>query len=152
MLLRILLSELLEVWGPIKQVQSCHIFCAFITGLFQPDVFLISFLAHFWQNSVCKYFVDFCLLLKNIIHRCYFKKDPTLSRYRYVVLGRDSSYFVKTIPNHLRYIPKIKVFKMLESFVDNMFVQCGGRVFQQTVGIPMETNCAPQLADLFLHS
>jgi hypothetical protein len=28
----------------------------------------------------------------------------------------------------------------------------GGRVFQQTVGIPMDTNCAPLLADLFLYS
>ena len=28
----------------------------------------------------------------------------------------------------------------------------GGRVFQQTVGIPMGTNCAPVLADLFLYS
>ena len=28
----------------------------------------------------------------------------------------------------------------------------GGRVFQQTVGIPMGTNCSPLLADLFLSS
>lgn len=41
---------------------------------------------------------------------------------------------------------------MLEFLIDNIFVQCGGRVFQQTVGIPMGTNCAPLLADLFLHS
>jgi len=29
---------------------------------------------------------------------------------------------------------------------------CGGRVFQQTVGIPMGTTCVPLLADLFLYS
>ena len=28
----------------------------------------------------------------------------------------------------------------------------GGRVFQQTVGIPMGTNCAPLLADFFIYS
>ena len=28
----------------------------------------------------------------------------------------------------------------------------GGRVFQQTVGIPMGTNCSPLLADVFLYS
>ena len=28
----------------------------------------------------------------------------------------------------------------------------GGRVFQQTVGIPMDTNCVPLLVDLFLYS
>jgi hypothetical protein len=36
--------------------------------------------------------------------------------------------------------------------MDNIFVIFGGRVFQQTVGIPMDTNCAPLLADLFLYS
>ena len=41
---------------------------------------------------------------------------------------------------------------MLEFLIDNIFVQCGGRVFQQTVGIPMGTNCALLLVDLFLHS
>ena len=41
---------------------------------------------------------------------------------------------------------------MLDFLIDNIFVQCGGLVFQQTIGIPMGTNCAPLLADLFLHS
>jgi hypothetical protein len=41
---------------------------------------------------------------------------------------------------------------MLESLIDNIFVMFGGRVFQQTVGIPMGTNCAALLADLFLYS
>ena len=41
---------------------------------------------------------------------------------------------------------------MREFFMDNIFVIFGGRVFQQTVGIPMDTNCAPLLADLFLYS
>ena len=36
--------------------------------------------------------------------------------------------------------------------IDNIFVIFGGRVFQQTVGIPMGANCAPLLADLFLYS
>ena len=41
---------------------------------------------------------------------------------------------------------------MMEFLIDNIFVQFGGRVFQQTIGIPMDTNCAPLLADLFLYS
>jgi hypothetical protein len=41
---------------------------------------------------------------------------------------------------------------MLEFLIDNIFVIFGGRVFQQTVGIPMGTKCAPPLADLFLYS
>jgi hypothetical protein len=41
---------------------------------------------------------------------------------------------------------------MPEFLIDNIFVFFGGRVFQQTVGIPMGTNCAPLLADLLLYS
>ena len=41
---------------------------------------------------------------------------------------------------------------MLEFLIDNIFVECGGLIFQQVIGIPMGTNCAPLLADLFLYS
>jgi hypothetical protein len=41
---------------------------------------------------------------------------------------------------------------MLEFLIDNIFAMFDGRVFQQTVGIPMGTNCATLLADLFLYS
>ena len=41
---------------------------------------------------------------------------------------------------------------MLEFLVDNIFVIFGGKVFHQIVGIPMGTNCAPLLADIFLYS
>ena len=41
---------------------------------------------------------------------------------------------------------------MLNFLIDNIFVVFGGMVFQQTIGIPMGTNCAPLLADLFLYS
>ena len=36
--------------------------------------------------------------------------------------------------------------------MDNVYVRFGGQLFRQTVGIPMGTNCAPLLADLFLYS
>ena len=36
--------------------------------------------------------------------------------------------------------------------MNNKYVRFGGQLFRQTVGIPMGTNCAPLLADLFLCS
>ena len=36
--------------------------------------------------------------------------------------------------------------------MDNIYVRFGGQIFRQMVGIPMGTNCAPLLADLFLYS
>ena len=41
---------------------------------------------------------------------------------------------------------------MLEFLIDNIFVIFGGRVFQQTVSIPIGTYCAPLFAGLSLHS
>jgi hypothetical protein len=41
---------------------------------------------------------------------------------------------------------------MLEFLIDNIFVSFGGILFQQVVGIPIGTNCAPLLADLFVYS
>ena len=40
------------------------------------------------------------------------------------------------------------ICKMIEFLIDNIFVQFGGCLFRQVFGIPMETNCAPLLADL----
>ena len=41
---------------------------------------------------------------------------------------------------------------MIEFLVDNIYVRLGGQLFRKMVGIPMGTNCAPLLADLFLYS
>ena len=41
---------------------------------------------------------------------------------------------------------------MLEFLIDNIFVSFGETLFQQVVDIPMGTNCAPLLVDLFLYS
>ena len=44
------------------------------------------------------------------------------------------------------------IIKMLEFLVNNIFMVFAGKVFQQIIGIPMDTNCAPLLADIFLYS
>jgi hypothetical protein len=41
---------------------------------------------------------------------------------------------------------------MLSFLVDNIYVVVGDKIFQQSVGIAMGTDCAPLLADLFLYS
>jgi len=46
---------------------------------------------------------------------------------------------------------KDDIVNMINFLVDNILIEFGGRIFQQTVGIPLGTNCVPPLADLFLH-
>ena len=61
-------------------------------------------------------------------------------------------YFVKDHSDSPTKYTAEQIITMLEFLIDNIFVEFGGQVFQQTVGIPMGTNCAPLLADLFLFS
>ena len=42
------------------------------------------------------------------------------------------------------------VVKIVERLIDNIILEFGGRIIQ-IIDIPMETNCAPLLADLFLY-
>jgi hypothetical protein len=67
------------------------------------------------------------------------------------VLGRDRSYFVKHHSDSTKKCSATDIINMLEFLIDNIFVMFGGRVFQQTVGMPRGSNCVPLLAELFLY-
>ena len=41
---------------------------------------------------------------------------------------------------------------MLDFVIDDIFILFDGQVFQQTIGIPMGTNCGLLLTDMFLHA
>ena len=69
------------------------------------------------------------------------------------MLGKDRCYFVKRKhSDSTEKFSETDIINMLEFLIDNIFAIFGGRVFQQTVGIPMGKNCAPLLVDLFLYS
>ena len=63
--------------------------------------------------------------------KCCFTSDP---------LNGDNKYTANDI------------CKMTEFLLDNIYVRFGGQLFRHMAGIPMGTNCAPLLADLFLYS
>ena len=44
------------------------------------------------------------------------------------------------------------ICQKIEFLIDNIFVQFGGCLFRQVIGILMGTNCAPLLVDLSLYS
>ena len=49
-----------------------------------------------------------------------------------------------------RNIDMNKLIEMLDYVIDNIFIRLGNKVFRQTIGIPMGTDCAPLLANLLL--
>ena len=87
----------------------------------------------------------------SIIRNSFLHKNGN-RRYKYVVLGREGPYFVKEHSDSKSKYTEEDIIKMLEFLVDNIFVVFARKVFQQIIGIPMGTNCAPLLADLFLYS
>ena len=80
------------------------------------------------------------------------KKDGSV-RYTHIKLTRAKGYFTHDI-NGARdnMFTADSICEMIEFLIDNIFVQFGGHLFCQVIGIPMGTNCAPLLADLFLYS
>ena len=89
--------------------------------------------------------------LASIIRNSFMFKNGN-HRYKYLVLGHEEPYFVREHSDSKHKYSEDDIIKMLEFLVDNIFVVFAGKVFQQIVGIPMGTNCAPLLADLFLFS
>jgi hypothetical protein len=87
--------------------------------------------------------------LRELVQLCFIKKNGR-RRYKYLVLGRNRSYFVNIHSDSTKKLSETDIINMLEFLIDNIFVIFGGRVFQ--VSIPMGTYCAPLLADLFLYS
>jgi hypothetical protein len=89
--------------------------------------------------------------LRELVQLCFIRKNGQ-RRYKYLVLGRDISYFVKHHSDSTKKFSETDIFNMFVFLIDNKFAMFGGRVLQQTVGIPMGTNCAPLLTDLFFYS
>ena len=90
--------------------------------------------------------------ISNLVHNAFRKKDGSV-RYSHIKVTRAQGYFIHDINgggNNMYTADNI--CKMIEFLIDNIFVQFGGCLFHQVIGIPMGTNCAPLLADLFLYS
>ena len=45
---------------------------------------------------------------------------------------------------------KKSVMPLIVYLLDNIFIRFGTKLYRHTIGIPMGTNCAPLVADLFL--
>jgi hypothetical protein len=89
--------------------------------------------------------------IRDLVQLCFIKKNDQ-RRYKYLLLGSDRSYVVKHHCDSTKKFSVTDIFNMLECLIDNIFAMFGGRVFQQTVDIPMGTICAPLVTDLFLYS
>ena len=91
-------------------------------------------------------------MIKRYYNKKKFCKNSGDTRYKYIVVNGYRCYFVKSHSDAKHKYTEDDIIDMLNFLIDNIFVEFGGHIFQQVIGIPMGTNCAPLLADLFLYS
>ena len=80
-----------------------------------------------------------------------FKYENGATRYTHIKVGRNKSYFTSDASNDDNKYTANDICKIIEFLWDDIYVRFGGQLFRQMVGLPMGTNCAPLLADLFLY-
>ena len=74
--------------------------------------------------------------------------------------NREGSLYLACIENHAFFTSEQhrqyklwscqKMCDALHYLLDNIFIRFGSKLYRQIVGIPMGSNCAPLVADLFL--
>ena len=102
---------------------------------------------------------DFSTLYTSIPHK---QLKTRLSQVIKTAFDTSKKSFISVYKNDARWTdsPKEetlsldckKVTRLLYWLIDNIYVTFGDKVFRQKIGIPMGTDCAPFLANLFLYS
>ena len=68
----------------------------------------------------------------------------------YLACNDKNACFTSEQPKRYKLWSCQRMCDALHYLLDNIFIRFGSKLYRQIVGIPMGTNCAPLLADLFL--
>ena len=101
---------------------------------------------------------DFSTLYTNIPHDLLLNSIGELVREAYrlrgakylVIKNNGTAYWSNTTSAKDHSITENGLLEQIKFLVDNIYIQVGNKIFKQTIGIPMGTDCAPLLANLFL--
>ena len=81
--------------------------------------------------------------ITNLIHSAY-----TCRKSQYIEICRDKAFWSNNVSN--KAVTAVHLVELFNYLIDNIYVCVDGSVFKQCVGIPMGTDCAPVVANLFL--
>ena len=85
--------------------------------------------------------------LIDLIERTFYKKEGKL----YLACNDKKAFFTSTDHYKGYHLWSCQnVCDALSFLLDNIYIRFGTKLYRQIVGIPMGTNCAPLVADLFL--
>ena len=87
----------------------------------------------------------YTLLPHNLIKQTFNREGS-----RYLACNDKNAFFTSEQPKRYKLWSCQKMCDALHYLLDNIFIRFGSKLYRQIVGIPMGTNCAPLVADLFL--
>src|SRR5689334_9631605 len=100
---------------------------------------------------------DFSTLYTSIPHHKLKDKISSLvikafdsQDWKYIIVNNQARWS-KTEKNGV-CLTSESICKLIDWLIDNTYVTIGDKMFKQIIGIPMGTDCAPYLANLFLNS
>ena len=113
-------------------------------------IFVVTLYASLENGSIVPAGCYSNLYLKNSV-------KPRIQSDQYILGPRLNKqiYVTKCLGLHI-FIPEVdrmgnsNVCEALIYLLDNIYIRFGTKLYRQIVGIPMGTNCAPLVADLFL--
>ena len=113
-----------------------------------------------WKKMCCNMRTyDFSTLYTNIPHnklkarlRKVIEEAFTSSKRPFMSIYKRNAYWTTNPKKDTLALDCSTVVRLLNWLVDNIYVTFGDKVFRQKIGIPMGTDCAPFLANLFLYS
>ena len=82
-----------------------------------------------------------------VINQCFNE-----SSRKFIRVNKHSASWSKTRGKDDFVWNKDELINRIHWLINNIYVCCGDSVFRQTIGIPMGTDCAPFLANLYLYS
>ena len=110
-----------------------------------------GFLASGWSTY------DFSTLYTTLPHNLIKEKlteliEQTFTREGslYLACNDKNAFFTSEQPRGYKLWSCPKMCDALHYLLDNIFIGFGSKLYRQIVGIPIGTNCAPLVADLFL--
>ena len=121
-----------------------------------PMMFSINFNLKTFRLLNCLHMIFLHLILRflhcisykdnfnDLINRTFIRENT-----QYLACNEECAFFTSDVYNNHTLWSCQKVCDALVTLLDNIFIRFGTKLYRQTIGIPMGTNCALLVADLF---
>ena len=101
---------------------------------------------------------DFTSLYTKIPHRKlkrnlakFIRKVFAAKGKKFINVSKNRAYFAQKYSYKVLSLSCDDLIKHVNFIIDNSYVKFDGKCYRQIIGIPMGTNCAPHVANIFLH-